>query len=221
MNLSLVSNTSGKHPWFPGPLLVHHEKGRDEFKFFWQAVKRGCLTLENLRVLGTDEESALYTGIMSETRDTIHLLGIEHVQANVEKKLEEFHFPVRQKRQILDDIFGGPRSKEEGSLYDCKSNDEFDMNLSIMKKRWEEIERSCTRNVPTKFVKYFEQHREQKIRNTMTQHVREKAGIKGSYGQNPTEWQHFLSKNEINEATKESGGSHRDASLPVALEALK
>ena len=77
LNLSLVSKTSGKHPWFPGPLLVHREGGgnQDELKFFWQVVKRGCPALESLQVLGTDEETAVYDGILSKTKHTIHLLG--------------------------------------------------------------------------------------------------------------------------------------------------
>ena len=221
LNLSLVSKTSGKHPWFPGPLLVHRGKNQDEFKFFWQAVKRGCPALESLQVLGTDEETAVYDGILSETKHTIHLLGVEHVMANVEKKLEELHFPPTQKRQIIDDIFGGPRTVSSGSLCESKSNEEFDNKVSEMKERWEEIEKKYTRNAPPKFVKYFSQHKEEKIRNSMTQYVRKRAGVDGVYGQNPIEWQHFLSKSEINDVVKDSGQTYRSVSLPVALDALK
>ena len=38
-NISLVSKETGKHPWFPGPLLVHRSKTQEEFQYFWQAVK--------------------------------------------------------------------------------------------------------------------------------------------------------------------------------------
>ena len=41
----------------------------------------------------------------------------------------------------------------------------------------------------------------------------------GVYGQNPIEWQHFLSKSEINDVVKDSRQMY--ISLPVALVALK
>ena len=114
-------------------------------------------------------------------------LGVEHVMANVEKKLEELHFPPTQKRQIIDDIFGGPRTVSSRSLCESKSNEEFDNKVSEMKERREEIEKKYTRNAPPKFVKYFSQHKEEKIRNSMTQYVRKRAGVDGVYGQNPIE----------------------------------
>lgn len=87
-----------------------------------------------------------------------------------------------------------------------------------MKERWEEIEKKYTRNTPPKFVKYFSQHKQEKIRNSMTHYVRKRAGV---YGQNPIEWQHFLWKSEINDVVKDSGQTHRNVSLPVTLDALK
>ena len=105
-------------------------------------VKRGCPALESLQVLGKDEETAVYDGILSETKGTIHLLGVEHVVAIVEKKLEELHFPPTQKLQITDDIFGGPRTIPSGSLCESKSNEEFDNKVSEIKERWEEFEKN-------------------------------------------------------------------------------
>ena len=51
--------------------------------------------------------------------------------------------------------------------------------------------------------------------------VREKAGVQDSYGQNPIEWSHFMSKKEIDDAVKSEGLSHVDAPLATSLEALK
>ena len=93
MNLSLVSKKSGKHSWFPGPLLVQRSKTEEEFRFFWRSVKRESPALEMLSILGTDEEAAVYYGILSETLGTVHLLGREHVKANIERKLDELKFP--------------------------------------------------------------------------------------------------------------------------------
>ncbi|CAB3980942.1 Hypothetical predicted protein [Paramuricea clavata] len=69
--MSVIGRESLKNPWFPGPFLVHRNQSMQEFSYFWQAVKRGNPG-----------------GILQETSGTtIHLLGKEHVQANVDKKL--------------------------------------------------------------------------------------------------------------------------------------
>ena len=48
MNLSLICKDTGKHPWFPGPLLVHRNRDQEMFKYFWQVVKRDHPDLANL-----------------------------------------------------------------------------------------------------------------------------------------------------------------------------
>ena len=51
--------------------------------------------------------------------------------------------------------------------------------------------------------------------------VKQEAGIDGICGQNPIEWLHFMSKQEINESMRQSGTTHRDAPLTASLAALK
>jgi hypothetical protein len=226
-NISVVSKAAGKHPWFPGPLLVHRSKCQDVFKYFWQAVKRRCPALENLTVFGTDKETAVYNGILSECAgSTVDLLGEEHVKANIEKKLEELKFPNASKRRIITDIFGSPNSfsssaKNSQCLCDCGSEEEFIQTVSRMKEEWMEIEKSPTRNNPPKFVSYFEKHKEEKIRQCMTKFVREKAGVSRHYGQNPIEWMHYMTKKEIDDAMKCEGMNHVNAPLPATFAAMK
>lgn len=50
-NLSLRKRDSVKHPWFPGPLLIHRNRTTEDFKYFWQAVKREKPQLEGLHVV--------------------------------------------------------------------------------------------------------------------------------------------------------------------------
>ena len=85
--LSILDPDTLKHPWFPGPIMFHRNQKKEEFAYFWQAVKRGNASIKELLVLGTDEDEALSGGILSETQDTAHLLGKEHVLANIEKSL--------------------------------------------------------------------------------------------------------------------------------------
>ena len=150
----------------------------------------------------------------------MHLLGLEHVKANVEQKLDELKFPNASKYRIISDILGGV-SAENGSLNECETEEESLDKVSKFEKEWNAIEISSTRNNPPKFVPYFEKHKKDKIRQCMVKYVREKVGVQDSYGQNPIEWSHFMSKKEIDDAVKSEGLSHIDAPLATSLEALK
>ena len=55
----------------------------------------------------------------------------------------------------------------------------------------------------------------------MVKYVRETAGVQGSYGQNPIEWSHFMSKKEIDDVVKSEVLSHFDAPPATSLQALK
>lgn len=221
--LSVIDRESLKNPWFPGPFLIHRNQSTQEFSYFWQAVKRGNPALSNLLVLGTDEDEALSAGILQETKGTtIHLLGKEHVQANVDKKLQSLNFPSIQKKIIMSDIFGGSTCKEEDSLYGSESVQSYNRKLLQLKSKWLQIEKEHTSNRPAnQFVEYFEAHKEKQIRDKMIKGVRKQASIDGTYGQNPIEWQNFLAKDEISAHVRSEGRSHRNASLSESLDALK
>ena len=84
--LSVIRRDNLKHPWFPGPIAFHRNQKQEDFSYFWQAVKRGNLALSDILILGTDEDKAQSEGILQETGGaTIHLLGKEHVVANVQR----------------------------------------------------------------------------------------------------------------------------------------
>ena len=46
----------------------------------------------------------MYNGIKSVATNAAILFGIEHVEANVQKKLEDLHFPVNAQNVIMEDI---------------------------------------------------------------------------------------------------------------------
>lgn len=223
--LSVIRRDNLKHPWFPGPIAFHRDQKQEDFSYFWQAVKRGNPALSGILVLGTDKDKALSEGILQETEgSTLHLLGKEHVVANVQKKLVSLNFPLQQRRVIMQDIFGGVQRVDErdNCLYACESTEEYDVKVASLKVKWNEIEREHTRNSPpNKFSSYFETYKEKQVREKMIKAVRRKANIDGEYGQNPIEWLNFLSKEEIDEFGKPEGHSHRDVTLTTALKALK
>ena len=127
-----------------------------------------------MKAIGTDEDSALH-GILEETDgQTIHLLGKEHIQQNVAKKLAEYSFPERQKSRMLKDILGNEQQTD--CLYECKSFEEFDKRVEECKDTWAVLERVYTRNdPPTKFLTHFEKYKQNSICNHMIKAVRVKA----------------------------------------------
>ena len=218
-NLSLRKRDCVKHPWFPGPLLIHRNRTTEDFKYFWQAVKREHPELEGLHVICTDEDEALSGGILQETCGTIHLLGLEHVQDSVERNLTDLNFLVRQRKLIQADIFGGPAMGEDGCLYDCEREEEFNQKSKVFKSKWDRIERSFTQNDPPKFCTYFSRYKEKQIREKMAKYIRDRAGVPRGFGQNPVEWLHYMSKLEID--AEGNGVKHRDVSLTTAVSSLK
>ena len=213
--MSVIGRESLKNPWFPGPFLIHRNQSAQDFSYFWQAVKRGNPALSSILVLGTDEDEALSGGVLKETSGTtIHLLGKEHVQASVDKKLQSLNFPSLQRKIILSDIFGGSTCKEEDSLYGSESVEAYNRKVLQLKSKWLQIEKEQTSNRPSnQFVDYFESYKEKQIRDKMIKGVRKQASIDGVYGQNPIEWQNFLSKDKISAQVHSEGRSHRDATL--------
>jgi len=91
--LSLLQKSKEKHPWFPGSVLIHRRERTQDFSFFWNSVKRTNNQLKNVKIIGTDECEALSSCILSELDDAVHLLGIEHVQKNIEENLVKCNIP--------------------------------------------------------------------------------------------------------------------------------
>ena len=67
--------------------------------------------------------------------------------------------------KVESDMFGRTAMSEEGSLHGSSSAQEFDVKVKRIKKKWEELERTCTQYNPPKFVGYFETYTEYKIKN--------------------------------------------------------
>ena len=146
-NLSLPKKDTGKHPWFPRPILVHRNKTTEVFKYLWQSVKRENYQLEGLHVLGSDEDEALFTGILQETTGTIHLLGLEHVQANVEKELTECNFPVQEKKSLWPIFLEGGQWEKVAACMTAKVKKNSTRNAKRLKRNgmnWRSRQRRTT-----------------------------------------------------------------------------
>ena len=173
-NLSLLHQNSNKHPWFPGPVFVHHNLRKEDFQYFWQSFLRENSALKNLKLIGTDECEELYNGIMSQTKNSTHFLCFSHVRWNIEKKLSECLIPNMLQHRILEDIFG------ETGLINEESLEDYDEHLVSLIEKWNEIEKYHTKNDPPgKFARYFMKFKAELLRSKVAKPVRDGAGYKG------------------------------------------
>ena len=107
----------------------------------WQTVKRSFATLADTRVLGTDDDMAIYNAILSECNPiTFHILELEHTKKNISDKLKDLNFSNYQAKKIMNDIFN--------DLYNCSDVNNYENKLTELKERWLEIETRFTRSEP-------------------------------------------------------------------------
>lgn len=84
---------------------------------------------------------------------TIHLLGLEHVQDSAERKLTELNFPLRQRKLIQADIFGGPAMGEDGCLYDAKAKKNSMRNRKRLKSSGKKLKHLSRRMIHPSFAR--------------------------------------------------------------------
>ena len=59
-NLSVLQRDNLKSQWFPGVCMLHRHEAFYHFVYLWQVAKRSCHSLSSFRVLGTDDNKAIY-----------------------------------------------------------------------------------------------------------------------------------------------------------------
>ena len=210
-NLSIVDRETLKSPWFQGPCSLVRSTTEDEHRLLWQAAKRADKSLKDLRVLGTDDDKAIYNAILGECDIlTSHILGLEHVKKNISEKLtKDFHFPQHQANIIMDDIFK--------TLYNCEKKN-YDQIVTSMKEKWSRIEAKFTINRgENTFVNYFEKNKQTTFKNKLIKSAREMAHLKSDYWQNPVEWSNHLVKDEL----RALHGSERTVAVTEIVQAMK
>ena len=160
-----------KSPWFQRVCMLHREEAFENIAYLWQVAKRSNSSLASLRVLGTDDDKAIYEAILSECdRCTHRLLGLEHLKKNMNDKLQKLSFHKRQAKIISEDIFE--------ILCNCKDEQEFDSELEELRDKWIEIEMRYTRNEPpSQFFQCFEQYKANSMKFKTTRYAQNKAGL--------------------------------------------
>ena len=82
-----------KSPWFPGICILNREEAFEDFAYLWKVAKCWNSALSLLRVLGTDDNKAIYDAILSHCDGcTHHLLGLKYFKKNITDKLQKLIF---------------------------------------------------------------------------------------------------------------------------------
>ena len=87
-----------------------------------------------MKLIGSDDCEELYEGILSQTSNTIHVLGIEHVMRNIEDWLKDSSLSSNVPRSFIEDVVA------KLGLMSCRSDSEFDEMLQNMMKKWAGVE---------------------------------------------------------------------------------
>ena len=174
-NLSVLRRENSKSHWFPGPCTFVRHLGEADHRMLWQAAERSCATLADIRVLGTDDDKAIYNAILRECNPmTFHILGLEHTKKNISDKLKDLNIPNCQAKKKINDILT--------DLYNCSDANTYQNKLTELKERCLEIEPRFTRNkLAAQFVKYFGKYKNQEMKFKSTKFIRERACLKGNY----------------------------------------
>ena len=92
-HLILEHHKSKKSPLFLGPVLVHYRKEFSNYNFFLSTLVGLNRGLDYVRAVGTDGELALVDAVKHQFPWCLHVHCFRHLQNNIERHLQENHFP--------------------------------------------------------------------------------------------------------------------------------
>ena len=162
-----------------------------------------------VKLIGFDDCEELFEGILSQTSNKIHLLGVKHVMKNIEDWLRDTSLPSNVHRSFIEGVVG------KSGLVSCRSDSEFDEMLQSLMKKWADIEIEYINDPQSKFSDYFIKN---KAHQKLTENVGDKISFTGDYYQNCIEWSHDMRKSETDAGLKDS---HKGATLVNAFMRIK
>ena len=137
-NTSLINERDGKHPEFPGPLMLHFKKDSETFKRFAAEIILGNPTLMDIKKIGHDMDPALKKGLKSIFNKSETLLCVQHIKDRDKLKLQELKASPQRIREILTDIYGCQVDSFFASgLVDSTDEAEFRARLMSLEEEWE------------------------------------------------------------------------------------
>ena len=195
-NQRLLSVRSKKHPVGLGPVMLHFTKDEGTFRRFALELLAANPSLNKIKKIGVDMESAIFNGFKSVIAAIAKLLCVRHLRQRDEKAIEKCQESIQgnsdsqkeyAKSEVINDLYGVRRGDVfECGLADAANEDELIVKLDNVKAKWEKL-------VPG-FHKWFVTHRKQDFAECVIKSAREGAQVDGLFYQNDVESQHGVMK---------------------------
>jgi hypothetical protein len=179
----LISKETGKSPIYLGPMLIHQSQKYSAYYYLASQLVGLNSNLKNIRAIGTDGESALYSALTTVFPHAVHLRCFNHFKKNIENKLQSIHLPTPFIKEILHDIFGVRlESERQLGLVDTQDEIDFLEKLEILKEKWDKLERDNKLTEQGKLTKvefheWFVKEKADVVIQCMIKDVRRKAGM--------------------------------------------
>ena len=165
-HLAIVDKSTGKHPTFPGPMMVHTNEKEATFHYFASTLRELNSDIQNVLFIGSDQQRSIENGLGPQMPIAQSHACKKHVEDNVKMKLATLGVP--NKCDVLIDIFGDSTSR---GLVDCETNEDFDSRLLQLKSSWESVSHG------KEFYSYFVTHVAEEMKSKMLLPVRRAAGL--------------------------------------------
>ena len=165
-HLAIVDTSTGKHPTFPGPMMVHTDEKEATFHYFASTLRELNSDIQNVLFIGSDRQRSIENGLGPQMPIAPFLACKKHMEDNVKMKLATLGVP--NKCDVLIDIFGDSTSR---GLVDCETNGDFDNRLLQLKSSWESVSHG------KEFYSYFVTHVAEEMKSKIPLPVRRAAGL--------------------------------------------
>ncbi|XP_066914107.1 uncharacterized protein [Clytia hemisphaerica] len=138
-HLGLVKS-DGKHPEFPGPMMLHFRKDTEEFRYFAMEIALQKPELINgLKKVGHDLDKATAQGFKDIFRLSDALWCTQHLEGRTSEKLKKMNVSLQNQNKMMADLYGTQEGVvvQEG-LADAVDEPDFDAKLASLKDVWHE-----------------------------------------------------------------------------------
>ena len=165
-HLALLDKSTGKHPTFPGPMMIHTDEKQATFHYFASTMREINPEIENILFVGSDRQRSMENGLAPQLPIAQFLACKKHMEDNVKIKMAALG--MQNKSEVLVGIFGDSTTR---GLVDSESNEDFDSRLLHLKEPWESMPHG------NEFYSYFLVHIAEDMKNKMILPIRRAAGL--------------------------------------------
>ena len=116
----MIDKSTGKHPTFPGPMMIHTDEKQATFHYFASTLRENNSDIENILFVGSDRQRSMENGLAPQMSIALFLACKKHEEDNVKMKLAALG--ILNKCDFLADIFGDNTSR---GLVDSESKEDF------------------------------------------------------------------------------------------------